>query len=184
MAKTELVLKYVNNDFGKQLPDGTYRIRGDIKTYCLVVDGVEVINLTVEYERFQETQKDYSNAYISYDNKFFLEPNSPYTNKGYATLALDTITESLLREGLVPRITLNISDDNLRSKRVAEKVGYKHVKNDEYSVYNPNALKMYEQGLAYLKDSDYELYEMQLKFKIDDMKRYIDSAIEGYKKTK
>ena len=43
---------------------------------------------------------------------------------------------------------------------------------------------MYEQGLAYLKDSDYELYEMQLKFKIDDMKRYIDSAIEGYKKTK
>ena len=177
MAKTELNLKYVNEGFGKPNADGTYGIRNDIKTYELLVDGVPVVNVTVEFERFSSQQPDYACAYISYDNNFFLDKNSEYLNKGYATIALDTITESLLREGIVPKISLDINKDNEASLRVAEKVGYKYIKNNEYSVYNTNAIKMIEDGLEYLKKVDPEIYDMQMYSNLVSFRRYVEQCV-------
>ncbi len=185
MAKTELDLKYKSEGFGKPFPDGTYGIRNDIKTYELLVDGVPVINLTLEYERFSSNKPNYAAVFISYDNNYFLAKDPRFVNKGYATLALDTITESLLREGEVPRISLNITKDNAASLRVAEKVGFKYIKNDEYSVYNPNAIKMIENGLSYLKGIDMELYDMQMYSALSSYRRYVEQCIpEEKQKTK
>lgn len=177
MAKTELRLKYKSEGFGKPFPDGTYGIRNDLKTYELLVDEVPVISLSLEYERFSSKKPNYAAVFISYDNNYFLSKNTEYLNKGYATLALDTITESLLREGDVPRITLNIAKDNLASQRVAEKVGYKYIKNDEYSVYHPNAIKMIEEGLSYLKDTDMEIYDLQMHSALVQYRRYVEACL-------
>jgi len=177
MAKLVLNLVYKNDDFGKPYSDGTYGIRNDVKTYELLVDGVPVIDLTVEYERFCTQKPNYACACISYDNNFFLQEDSIYVNKGYATIALDTITESLLREGEVPRITLNIARDNKRSLRVAEKVGYKYIKTDEYSVYHPQATKMIEEGLTYLKDIDPEIYELQMYAQLNAYRKYLEQCV-------
>ena len=173
--KIELSLTYINNNFGKPNRHGEWGLRSDQKKYTLYIDKVPVINISIEYERFDTSKPNYSCAYILYDNLFFSENNSKYNNKGYATIALENITEALLREGNVPRISLNILPNNKASQKVAEKVGFIHIRNDEYSIFNPHAIKMYEEGLSYLKGYDDEIYNLQLKKFIQDFKKYIDS---------
>ena len=178
MAKLELRLKYKNPSFGKPNKDGSYGIRNDMKTYELFVDEVPVITLNVEYERFSSTQPNYSCVYISYDNNFYLADNTEYLNKGYATDALIAITESLLAENIAPKISLNINEDNYSSLRVAEKAGYKFIRNNEYSIFNLNAIKMYEEGLEYLKEEDKDIYELQMESALNSFKKYVEACCE------
>lgn len=183
MAKLELNLKYKNDDFGKKGKDGKYSIRADLKTYELLVDGVPVIDLSIEFERYTDTRPYYKEAHISYNNMFYLKDDK-YTGKGYATIALENVTNDLINEGIVPKITLDINDDNDASLRVAEKAGYTYIKNNEYAMYHPEALKMIEQGLEYLKDTDEELYEMQMSSELMTFRRYIEELLKKEEKQK
>ena len=178
MPNTELKLVYQNEDFGRPNIDGNYSIRKDMKTYEFLVDNVPVINITVEYERFQEHDPRYAAAYISYNNHFIGKKDSDYLNKGYAKEALRLVTNLILQEGLVPEITVQITDDNIRSQKVARHVGYVKTKNEDYSIYHPNALKMIEEGLEFLKEEDEDLYEMQMKSHLDPLKKYIETKKE------
>ena len=177
MAKIELEKKYQNEDFGKPFSDGTYGISHDIQTYELLVDGIPVVNLNVEYERYSSQKPYYACAHISYDNRFFLSKNPNYVNRGYTTMALEAITEMLLKENKVPRITLDINKDNIASLRVAEKAGFKYIKNNEYSIYSPNAIKMIEDGLEYLKDIDLEIYDMQMYSNLSSYRKYLEQCV-------
>ena len=131
--------------------------------------------INVEYERFDESIPNYSCAHVLYDNFFFYDKDSPYNNKGYATTALIEITKKILSEGNVPRIVLNIVPSNVKSKRVSEKAGFSYIVNDEYSVFHPDALIMYQEGLQPLKKEDEELYEMQM----EKYEKYIAKAQES-----
>ncbi len=184
MQTRELKLTYQNEDFGKPNKDGTWSIRNDIKTYTLIENDVEIVDITIEYERFSNKQPDYACAHVSYSNHFFNTNHPKYENKGYASIALETITEFLLRDGKVPKISLDINPNNLASKRVAEKNGYIYVMNNEYSIYHPNALKMIEHGLEYLKKEDEDLYNTQLNFNIKRMKIYLENCIKQSEKDK
>ena len=177
MAELELRLKYKNEDFGKPYSDSSYGIRNDIKTYELFVDGTPVINIGVEYERFSTQAPNYACAHVTYDNYFYLGNNPEYLNKGYASIALEQITEELLKENQVPKISLSINKDNLPSLRVAEKTGYKYIKTNEYSIYNPNAIKMVEEGLKYLKEIDAEIYDMQMYSWLTSYRTYIEQCL-------
>ncbi len=177
MVDTKIILKHESPDFGKRKSDGTWGIRTDSKIYALLVNGTEVIDLSVEYERYDERTPSYSCAHISYANRFFLQ-DSEFNNKGYATQALDTVTESILREGKVPKISVNIPSDNLISQRVAEKAGYIPVKDDEYAVYNPYALKMTEAALSPLQEKDPESYDTHMRSFLGDYKSYIENIIK------
>lgn len=177
MPNTELKLVYQNDLFGKKNQYGKYGIRSDIKSYELLIDNQPVISIVVEYERFNENEPNYSAAYVSYNNLYF-HKQSEFNNKGYATIALKEITEILLKEGLVPVITLQITADNERSIKVAKKAGYLETKPEEYSVYHKDAIKMFEEGLSYLKDEDEDLYDMQLKARLDLLKKYISQKKE------
>lgn len=171
----ELILDYTSPNFGKKNIYGKWPIMSDIKKYVFYVDKVPVININVEYERFDESIPNYSCAHVLYDNIFFYDKDSPYNNKGYATTALIEITKMLLAEGNVPRIVLNIVPSNVKSKRVSEKAGFSYIVNDEYSVFHPDALIMYQEGLQPLKKEDEELYEMQ----IEKYEKYIAKAQES-----
>lgn len=177
MAKFELKLKYQNEDFGKPSEDGSYGILKDVKTYELLVDGVPVINISVGYERFSSSAPNYACAHITYDNYYYLDKNSKYLNKGYATIALEEITESLLKEQKVPKLLLNINKNNPASLRVAEKVGYKYMRNNEYSIFLPNAIKLIEDGLASLKEIDTEIYDMQMYSWLSSYRTYLEQCL-------
>ena len=161
MTNIDLRLDYLSDNFGKPNHRGEWPIRGDVKKYCLYVDEIPVIDIELEYQRFDSSSPNYSCVYISYYNNFFRTKNPNYNNQGYATIALKLVTEILLNER-VPRLVLDILDDNERSKRVAAKAGYQRIKFNEYSVFNPAAIEMYEEGLKPLKEEDEELYYMQM----------------------
>ena len=65
---TELKLDYISPNFGKPNNRGEYDIRSDYKRYALYVDNIPVVNINIEYERFNSKQPNYSCCYISYDN--------------------------------------------------------------------------------------------------------------------
>ena len=165
---------YTSPNFGKPNSRGEYEIRSDCKSFVLLVDDVEVVNISLEYERFESTKPNYSCVYITYNNKYF-NKESKYNNKGYTTIALQQVTEMLLKSGKVPRISLDILPDNLPSKRIATKVGYTYMNNNTYSIFHPDALKMYEEGLEYLKKEDPEIYELQMRKYMLFYKKYIAS---------
>lgn len=178
MENIELELSYINKTFGKPTPRGEWPIRGDVKKYSLLVDKIPVIDIEVEYQRFNEKNPNYSCAFISYYNNFFNNPSSPYNNKGYATMALNLVTEMLLKEN-IPRLTLSILDDNERSKSVARKGNYQLIENDNYSVFHPNAIKLYEEGLKELKEEDEEIYFLQMERFLRQYQKYVISLQEN-----
>ncbi len=173
----ELKLDYVSPNFGNPNKKGEYGIRTDYKRYVLYVDNIPVVNISLEYERFSSNNPNYACCYISYNNMFYKQDDK-YTNKGYTTKALQLVTDMLLQEGNVPRISLDILPENEPSKKVASKVGYIFINNNNYSIYHPNAIKMYEEGLSYLKDDDYDIYEMQMQSFLMQYKKYISSIQE------
>ena len=173
----ELKLDYISPNFGKKNNRGEYDIRSDYKKYILYVNNIPVVDISIEYERFTSTSPNYACCYISYNNKFFNKDDN-YTNKGYTTKALQLVTEMLLKEGNVPRISLDILPDNEPSKKVASKVGYIFINNNNYSIYHPNAIKMYEEGLSYLKEDDYDIYELQMERALMFYKKYIETKQE------
>ncbi len=178
MAIIDLRLDYISKNFGQPNHRGEWPIRGDVKKYCLYVDEIPVIDIELEYQRFDNKMPNYSCVYISYYNNFFRTQNPTYNNQGYATTALKMVTELLLKER-IPRIVLDIIEDNERSKRVAAKAGYQKIKHNEYSVFNPDAIKMYEEGLKYLKDEDEELYYMQMDRNLYLFQKYIATLKEN-----
>ena len=180
---TELKLDYICPNFGKKNSRGEYDIRTDMKKYILYVDNIPVVNINIEYERFNSKQPNYSCCYISYDNMYFNKKESKYNNKGYTTQGVQQIIEMLLSSGITPKISLNILPNNLPSKRIAEKLGFIYMNNDEYSIFHPNAIKMYEEGLEYLKEDDEEIYELQMKKNLMFIQKYLSSKKENKEET-
>ena len=170
----ELKLDYISPNFGKKNKKGEYDIRTDIQKYILYVDNIPVVNISLEYERFNNKISNYSCCYISYDNMYF-NKDDKYLNKGYTTKALQLVTNMILNKGNVPRITLSILPSNLPSIKVANKVGYIYINNNDYSIYHPNAIKMYEEGLEYLKEDDEDIYELQIKRNLMFIQKYLSS---------
>ena len=177
MPNIELKLDYVNNTFGEPDRKGEWPIRGDVKKYSLEVDQVPVIEIETEYQRFDSSQPNYSCVYISYYNNFFRNLNPEYNNKGYATLALKMITKELLKER-IPRLSLYITEDNERSLSVAANAGYQRVSHMEYSVFHPNAIELYEEGLKYLKDDSDDLYFLQMDHNLTLYQKYLEALQE------
>ena len=93
----------------------------------------------------------------------YQKDNYKYLNKGYTKLALSMITERLISEGNIPRINLNILPSNEISKHIALSSGYVPMINNDYSIFLPNAIEQYIEGLSYLKDIDEDIYELQLE---------------------
>ena len=139
------------------------------KTYGFIVDGKLAEKISVKYERFNGLSS-FSNAFISFTA----------ANQEAAAIALDGITESLLREGRVPRITV-VAEADTPQEKVASATGYKYIKGNEYSVYHPNAVMMYERGLAPLKDQDYNEYDKQYRGYIGGLQSYIDTFLQEVK---
>ena len=158
----ELIEDYVSINFGKPI-NNEWGIRTDHKRYVLLVDKVPVVEISVEYERFDKSKPNYSCAHISYNNLFYAKDNKEYLNKGYTKLALSMITERLISEGNIPRINLNILPSNEISKHIALSSGYVPMINNDYSIFLPDAIEQYIEGLSYLKDIDEDIYELQLE---------------------
>ena len=139
------------------------------KTYGFVVDGKLAEKISVKYERFNGLSS-FSNAFISFTA----------ADQEAASIALDGITESLLREGRVPRITV-VAEADTPKEKVALATGYKYIQGNEYSVYHPQAVMMYERGLAPLKDQDFNEYDKQYRECIGGLQSYIDIFLKEVK---
>lgn len=116
-------------------------------TFMLKVNGVDVVCYSVCIGSYKGT------ASIDYFNLFAGE-NSEYLNKGYATLGLNNVCETLFNEDLVCEIMLQISELNKKSRKVASKSGFIELDRETYTKVHPDVNRVYDERLKYFIKQD------------------------------